>query len=129
MAVCRFGRAIAWIASIMLCASAGLAADRPFLDVTQTVKEIVGACAIESMDKLEKALSSKLEEFLGHSIELKAAKSVALTELFAQLPTDVHDTLERDKDPRARQLFFSVYFKCIRDQTSLKLKSLNIPLE
>ena len=127
MAAIHPARFIAAIA--LLCAFAGLAADRPLIGVTQIVKEIVGACAIEPMDKLETALSSKLEEFLGHSIEMNAAKSVALTELFAQMPTDVQDTLERDKDPRARQLFFSVYFKCVRDQTSLKLKSLNIPLE
>jgi hypothetical protein len=113
----------------LLCLVAVASADQQSPDVTQAVNEIIAACAILPMNTIEEPLSAKLEEFLRQSSETKSAKSSDLTDLFAQLPTDTEKGLEQVKDPRARDFFFSAYFTCIRQQTSLKLKSWNIPLE
>lgn len=112
-----------------LCLATIASADQQLPDVTQLVNEIIGACAIVPMNTLKEPLSFKLVEFLRHSIETRVAKSAALTDMFAQLPTEAEKGLEQLKDPRARQFFTSIYFNCIRQQTSLRLKSLNIPLE
>jgi hypothetical protein len=129
MAVCFAKRAMALVISNLLCAAGTAAANAQVPDVAQNARDIVAACGIERMIKLEESLSAKLEEFLRRSNETKSAKAAALTEIFAQMPIDDPDILEQEKDPRGRQMFFSFYFKCIGAQTNLKLKSLNIAVE
>jgi hypothetical protein len=127
----RYGFIRAMIIAVwsLLCLSAAASADQQSPDVTRAVNEIVAACAILPMNTIEEPLSAKLGKFLQQSLATKSAKSSDLTDLFAQLPTDTEKGLEQVKDPGARNFFFSTYFTCIRQQTSLKLKSWNITLE
>ena len=122
-------RAMIFAVCNLLCLAAVASADQQLPDVTQAVDEIIAACAILPMNTLKAPLSSKLEDFLRRSLETKSAKSSDLADLLAQLPTDTEQGLEHVKDPRARSFFFSTYFTCISQQTSLKLKSWNITLE
>ena len=127
MAVVPSEEIMVLVASTLMCVVA--AADPQMPDVKQVANEIVFACTIGPTSTLESPLSSKLGEFIQQSIVSKSAKSIALTDMLAQLPTDTDEVMEQLKDPKARQMFFAIYFNCIRQQTSLRLKSLNIALE
>jgi len=127
MAVAPSEGIMALVSLNLMCAVA--TADPQVLDVKQIVNEVVVACAIGPSSMLEAPLSSKLDEFIRQSIESKAAKSIALTDMLVQLPTDTDEAQEQLKDPRTKQMFFDIYFNCIRQQTALRLKSLNIALD
>ena len=128
MAICA-ARAMTLAVWNLLRFLAAASADQQLPDVTQAVNEIVAACAIEPTSALKEPLSSKLEEFLQQSIKTKSAKSVNLTVLFGQFPTDTEEALAVLRDERARKAFFAIYFNCIGHQVGLKLKSFGIDLE
>jgi hypothetical protein len=98
-------------------------------DLATAANEIVASCSIGPTETLHETLSAKLEEFLRGAIGTKSAKTTALTEVLAQIPTETEEAIALIKVQKARELFFAIYFKCIREQTALKMKSLNIALE
>jgi len=128
MAICA-ARPMALVGWNLLCFLAAASADQQLPDVTQTVNEIVAACAIGPTSALKEPLSSRLEEFVQQSVKTKSAKFANLTDMFGHLPIDIEEALAVFKDERARKAFFAIYFNCIGHQVGLKLKSLGIDIE
>jgi hypothetical protein len=122
----RFSLRMTTIAVLHLaCSAAAVSADAQ--DVSPAVDEIIGACAILPVEALKPPLSVELEAFLRHSLQQNAAKSNDLTAMLARLPTD--KGIDNVADPRARAFFFSAYLNCIRQQTTLKLRSWGVSIE
>jgi hypothetical protein len=119
---------ITFVVCNLLYLVATASADPQSPDLPKAVNQIIASCAILPMNTLNGLLSSKLEEFLQQSLETKSAKFSALTDLLAGLPADTEKGLEHITDARARSFFIGHYFNCIGQQTRLKLKSWDIPL-